>query len=168
MIHSNQGPRKSLDIVSTALDNNQLFELFTGQVSKVHDEYAAVPTSDEYIFTSWLAFLNSQPLPHDKWWDLFKLVIIQMSDTETWSWFSVYYLYRWLNHSKRSHAYPADMQQTITALLTNISRFKETYVQDFRWVGHKATNYSVWRDVERIVKNMADDHSFTFSLGIAR
>jgi hypothetical protein len=163
-MHANQGHNASTHLIGEAIESGTVYEVFIGLKNKSYSQHASLPTDDEYVFNSWVAFLNSQSEPHDRFWALYKDTIFRISKHDELSWLSVYYLYAWLNYSQRKNHYPAEMQTIISTIIKNVSHFKDQLNQDYRWTGYEKANFSIWADVLRMLSILQRSHPFSFQV----
>jgi hypothetical protein len=162
MMHTNQGNNPSLNLIANAIERGALYEVFIGLEQKSSSQHASLPTDDEFVFKSWVEYVEHQPQSRDKLWDLFKKIILQVSKHPEVGWLSIYYLYSWLSYAKKHNDYPAETQLIINDIITNVSQFREKLVHDFRWTGYEPRQFSLWNDFVRMVDILRQNHSFNF------
>lgn len=153
-----------MKLIEQAIGNDRLYELLIEEENKFISQYGIVPTDSKYVFNAWIKFVESSPISADELWKKFIDTILRISKHPELSWFSMQYLFSFLDYNRRKNEYPPGTQELIDQIVLNITVFEDKLKNDFRWVGDKKYNYSLWDDFVRMAKILAQDYPFTFMI----
>lgn len=156
----NKGYPPSVETIKIALQNNSLYELFTGANLKQSTD-TVTPANEEFIYDSWKLYVESQ---HDKasLWKTFMEIVVRISSDKDLSWFSFYYLLSFLESDRHKRIENINIQNFIDKVVQNVVGHKEKLQKDYRWTAYEKSGFSLWDDVKRLINNMSERYNFDF------
>lgn len=160
MYHS--GNKSNALLVEQIIYRNKLFEFFIGLENKIVSPYASIPTDTEFIFISWVEFVETNK--DEYLWDKFKTTVIKISEDKDMCWFSVYYLFDFLSYSQKKNMTIIKNQEFIDQVMQNIANNKMHLQNDFRWIGDEQNQYSIWDYLKKLIdfKIFNSNYKFNF------
>ncbi len=151
-------------LVKDAYMNDNLYDLLSGKSSIVVSEYASVPTDSEYLFNGWISFIERNEKDKDMLWKKFVDVVCRISNDIDLSWFSIMYLYSFLEYDKQKDISVINKQMFIDTLIFNISKYKDKLKMDKRWIGGNMDKNGLWEYFQRRMELLSSKYQYDFHL----